>query len=86
MDDDFYEPLSNGTSSVAALGFGPAVLNVISATPLAILISVALAPLLIVICTRLLSGHPSEKIASKDGRSVWMLPYWVPILGHGFQL
>jgi hypothetical protein len=55
-------------------------------TPLSIIISIALAPFLIVIATRLLTGHPSEKIAGKDGRSVWMQPYWVPLLGHGFHL
>jgi cytochrome P450 len=41
--------------------------------------------LLIVAATRLLSGHPSEYVKSKDAQTVWMLPYWMPVVGHGFS-
>jgi hypothetical protein len=45
-----------------------------------------LAPFLLVIMTRILSGRAWEKVNGKNERTVSMLPYWVPVVGHGFSL
>jgi hypothetical protein len=84
--DDFYEPLSNATSRGAASGLISSILETIVAAPLAVIVSIVLIPILVVISTRLLSGSTSEGIAGRDGKNVSMLPYWVPVIGHGFQL
>lgn len=85
--DDFYEPFPGSGSRATASGVSShiGISNLIFGAPLPILISIVLAPFLVIIATRLLSGHPSEKIDGKDAKSVWMLPYWVPVVGHGFQ-
>lgn len=84
--DDFYHFLPDATSDITAPGVLSSVRDLVYKLPFSVLVSIALAPFLIVIATRLLSGRSSEKIAGKDGRSVWLLPYWVPYVGHGFRL
>ena len=83
MDDDFYHPISNATEPTGLLVL--AWRNILAAPP-SIIVTVLLAPILIVVATRLRSERPSKKVDGKDGRTVWMLPYWFPVLGHGFSL
>jgi hypothetical protein len=84
MADEFYEPLSDAT--LPALGLVSIIRGFVLSPPPGVIIAVILTPFLIIISTRLLSGHPSEEASGKDGRTVWMLPYYVPIVGHGFSL
>jgi hypothetical protein len=86
MDDDFYEPLSHATAAAQASGLVSSAWKLLLSTPFSFLLTVLLAPLVIVIATRLLSGHPPAKCAGREERSVWMMPYWVPVVGHTFQL
>ncbi|KAM0181065.1 hypothetical protein ACHAPF_001806 [Botrytis cinerea] len=83
--DDFYQPLTNSTDAIDASKSGGLITNaltVIRSVPLPIVLSIALAPVLLIIATRLLSERPSEKQKGKDGKTVWMPAYWVPGLGH----
>ncbi|KAM0144146.1 hypothetical protein ACHAO1_000425 [Botrytis cinerea] len=83
--DDFYQLLTNSTDAIDASKSGGLITNaltVIRSVPLPIVLSIALAPVLLIIATRLLSERPSEKQKGKDGKTVWMPAYWVPGLGH----
>ncbi|TGO63940.1 hypothetical protein BOTNAR_0094g00170 [Botryotinia narcissicola] len=83
--DDFYQPLTNSTDAINTSKSGGLITNaltIIRSVPLPIVLSIALAPVLLVVATRLLSERPSEKQKGKDGKSVWMPAYWVPGLGH----
>ncbi|KAM0152409.1 hypothetical protein ACHAQE_008102 [Botrytis cinerea] len=83
--DDFYQPLTNSTDAIDASKSGGLITNaltVIRSVPLPIVLSIALAPVLLIIATRLLSERPSERQKGKDGKTVWMPAYWVPGLGH----
>ncbi|KAJ8064526.1 hypothetical protein OCU04_006856 [Sclerotinia nivalis] len=83
--DDFYQPLTNPTDTVDTLKSESWITNVLTsirAVPLPIILSIALAPVLVIIATRLLSERPSEKVQGKDGKTVWMPAYWVPGMGH----
>ncbi len=75
--DDFYEPESSADSSAFS--------NVLSA-PLGLVVAGLLAPFVVVLATRLLSGRASERAHGKNGRTVWLLPYWIPVIGHAFSL
>jgi len=81
--DDFYEPLSNATSASTGVS---SILNLLLEHQVAVTVTVLLAPIILVIATRLLSERPSEQISGRDGKTVWMLPYWLPIVGHAFQM
>lgn len=83
--DDFYQPLTNSTDVIdtsKSRGLITNALTIIRSVPLPVVLSIALAPALLIVATRLLSERPSEKQKGKDGRSVWMPAYWVPGLGH----
>lgn len=86
MDDDFYDPLSNATTSSVPAGLVAMIVDAVLGVHIGITVTVLLAPLLVVIATRLLSGRASEEVKGKAGRTVWMPHYWVPIVGHGVQL
>ncbi|KAH8598027.1 cytochrome P450 [Bisporella sp. PMI_857] len=84
--DDFYEPLINSTDTNS--GIAHWVFETVLSAPVTVSITFALLPLLIFCITRLLSGHDSEIVGDGDDsfrRSVWLLPYWIPIIGHGFK-
>ncbi|ESZ99437.1 hypothetical protein SBOR_0199 [Sclerotinia borealis F-4128] len=88
--DDFYQPLINptDTDTIDTSKFESLITNTLTSirsTPLPIILSIALAPILAIIATRLLSERPSEKLKGKDGRTVWMPAYWVPGVGHVFS-
>ncbi|KAG4034067.1 hypothetical protein MFRU_003g00430 [Monilinia fructicola] len=86
--DDFYQPLKNSTDNIDASkseGLITNVLTSIRSIPLPVILSIALAPILVIIATRLLSEKPSEKVKGKDVRTVWMPAYWVPVVGHAFS-
>jgi len=85
MEDDFYDPV-DPISSVNSAGLLSTVLSSVVAAPLAVTFTLLLAPFLIAAATRLLSGRSSEKVNGKDGKTVWMPAYWVPVVGHAFQL
>lgn len=82
--DDFYEPLPNRIAPASLSGLILNAWSYILAEPLKSAVFCIVAPLSILIATRLLSGHPES--FNGNGKTVWMLPYWVPILGHAFSL
>lgn len=53
---------------------------------LSLVFAILLAPCAIVLATRFLSERVSEKLNGKQERTVWLLPYWVPVIGHAFSL
>lgn len=85
MADDFYEPLPSVISYPSGLVTKHLPDLVRSPTSLitAILVTIAV----VIVSTRLLSGNDSEleKFEGKDGRTVWLLPYWIPFIGHGYE-
>ncbi|KAI9646972.1 hypothetical protein NHQ30_004973 [Ciborinia camelliae] len=91
--DDFYEPFVNSTDNLTSkpIGSSSLITNVfksVRSIPAPIILTVALAPILLIIATRLLSERPSENIKGKDGKdwkTVWMPAYWVPGVGHVFS-
>lgn len=82
--DDFYAPISNAT--LTSPGLVSTIWTSILAAPASLLITILLSPLFIVVATRLLSGRQSEQIAGKNERTVWLPSYWLPFVGHGFQM
>ena len=86
MDDDFYEPLPSVVSYPSALVTKH--LPELLSSPQTAIITVLVTVSLIALTTRLFSGSDSEpdKVDGKNGRTVWLLPYWFPLLGHGYQL
>lgn len=83
MDDDFYSPVLNSTPPSLNL-LSKVWISILYASP-TVMIAALLALLAIIVATRYLSERPS-RVVSGGGRSVWMLPYWTPIIGHGFSL
>ncbi|TVY81010.1 Cholesterol 7-alpha-monooxygenase [Lachnellula suecica] len=77
VDDDFYNasPEPGPSSRVWDLILNPNVL-----------LALFLGPVMILFLTRYLSERPLQSGDSKGGRRVWMPPYWVPFVGHGFNL
>jgi hypothetical protein len=86
MDDDFYEPLPSVISYPS--GLVTKVLPELLRSPQNAIIIFIVTAFVIAIATRLLSGSDSEpeKVDGRDGRTVWLLPYWIPFFGHGYQL
>jgi hypothetical protein len=84
MDDDFYSLASNAT--IASPGLLSSVLQSLVASPASILVTLLLFPALVVVATRLLSGRASAPIKGGNGRTVWLPPYWIPIVGHALHL
>jgi hypothetical protein len=85
MDDDFYEPLSTTGSVARSLASLSRTWNLINATPLIYLGSALLALPLLYIAVRS-NGYSSEASGDREKRTVWMVPYPIPIVGHWFQL
>lgn len=56
--------------------------------PQRFMITLIVTVLVVGIATRLLSGSDSkpETVNGKPGRTIWLLPHWVPFIGHGLQL
>lgn len=86
MDDDFYEPLPSVVSYPSALVTKH--LPELLSSPNTAIITVLVTAFVVALATRLLSGSDSEpdRVDGKNGRTVWLLPYWIPLLGHGYQL
>jgi hypothetical protein len=86
MADDFYEPLPTAVSFPS--GLFTKVLPELLSTPDSALITILVTAFLIAFVTRLLTGSDSEpeRVDGKDGKTVWLLPYWIPFIGHGYQL
>lgn len=90
MDDFNPPPLTNSTnidtSNSSTLLTN--LLTSIRAAPFPIIVTLALAPILVLVATRLSSEKPSErlKIEGKDGKTVWRPAYWVPGVGHAVSL
>jgi hypothetical protein len=84
MEDDFYQPLSDTPADGS--GFLSNVFSSIIAAPFATSITLLLTLLLTALATRQLSGRQSHILSGKYGQTVWLLPYWMPFIGHGFQL
>ncbi|KUJ20206.1 cytochrome P450 [Mollisia scopiformis] len=81
MDDDFYSTDASDTPA-----------NLLSAwtyalpAPSSMLMTILLAFLAVILATRYLSERPSKLVDSGNGRTVGILPYWLPFIGHGFSL
>ena len=77
--DDFYDSASSSESSRRS--------NIYHlSTSFNLVLTLLLALFAIAIATRLLSGRPSEKVSGKNERTVWLLPYSIPVIGHAFSL
>lgn len=83
MDDDFYSP---ELKAIAPPGLLYKVWANVVAVPSSLILAILLAPLAIIVATRYLSERPSKVINGGKERTVWMLPYWFPLVGHGFSL
>jgi len=77
MDDDFHHPPPPP---------GPASRLLQAVLTPNVLLALFLVPILTIFLTRYLSERPVEKNNGKSGKRVWMLAYWVPFIGHGFDL
>jgi hypothetical protein len=86
MDDDFYQPLPSVVPHPS--GLVTQVLPDLLSSPGTAFVIVLITVLLVAFATRLLTGADSEleTVDGKHGRTVWALPYWVPFIGHGYQL
>lgn len=84
MDDDFHSLGLNATALPAGL-LSKIWTSTLSVPP-SILVAIIVAPLAIVIATRYLSERPSVVVNDENERTVWMLPYYFPFVGHGFSL
>lgn len=82
VDDDFYEPLS---TAVQRSGLISKLWGLILSIPLSLIVTVLLSLPLIVVATRLLSGYHPGGPDGKQGRAVRKVPYWIPVIGHGFS-
>ncbi|KAG0648510.1 Cytochrome P450 monooxygenase [Hyphodiscus hymeniophilus] len=85
MADDFYEPLPTAVSYPWALL--TKLHSDLLSSPDTVIIAIFVTIFVIGLTTRLFSGSESEadRVAGKDGRTVWLLPYWFPYVGHGYQ-
>lgn len=83
MDDDFHSPGPNVTAPPGGLLYK--VWAIAVSAPPAFIIAILLAPLAIVVATRYLSERPSKVVSAGKERTVWLLPYWLPFIGHGFS-
>ncbi|CAG8984016.1 hypothetical protein HYALB_00002956 [Hymenoscyphus albidus] len=81
MPDDFYDPVTNVTISIPP--WSTRLWESVKHPDPNVLLAMVLGPLLMLLITRYLSGRPRE--GSGKERSAWMLPYWIPFLGHGFH-
>jgi len=84
--DDFYDPITNGSFTLPESGFLPQLRNYVLAAPVAILTSILLTLISVIVATRLLSGQAEEQVRGKEGKRVWRVPYWIPVVGHGVSL
>ncbi len=75
--DDFSEP----TSHAESVAYSSALSD-----PLRLLVAGLLAPCMIFLVTRFMSERASEKVDGKNESTVWLLPYWIPVIGHAFSL
>lgn len=79
MMDDFYESAPSSD--------GPLLSSIYRLSPsFSAVLTLLLAPFAIAIATRLLSGRPSEKVSGRNERTVSLLPYSIPVIGHAFSL
>jgi len=74
MEDDFYQPLTAPQPQTQSI-----------LTPNVVL-ALFLGPVLVLFLTRYLSERSLGDEDEKNGRRVWMPSYWVPFVGHGFDL
>ena len=84
--DDFYDPLNDASANTSG-GLFTNGLDLLYEAPVAFLFTLSLAPLLVIIATRLLSGYAFHHARiSEKNEKVEMVPYWIPVIGHAFQL
>jgi hypothetical protein len=84
MNDDFHNPLPQITTP--APGLLSNVWQSIIDSPASVLTTLLLIPIFVVSATRLLSGHSSQQIKGRIDRTVWLPSYWLPVIGHGYQM
>jgi hypothetical protein len=84
MDDDFYSPVWNGT--ISSPGLLSSVWRSVVSSPSSVLVTLLLLAPLIIIGTRLLSGQASVQIQGTKEKSVFRPPYWIPVVGHAYQM
>ena len=91
MRDDFYEQAFHSLpSSKSPTGQGLGLLSDVSRclllAPAGLLLFVIFIPVVVAVATRILSGRPSKRISDKNARSIAVLPYWFPFIGHSISL
>ncbi len=84
MDDDFHSSGLN-SSAPSAARLSMIWTNTLSVS-IGILVAILVAPFAIAVATRYLSEKPSKVVNGRNERTVWIVPYWFPIIGHGFSL
>lgn len=82
MSDDFYDPVSNTT--ITTPPWSTRLWEGVRHPHPNVVLAMVLGPLLMLLITRYLSARPRE--SSEKERSAWMLPYWIPFVGHGLHL
>jgi hypothetical protein len=80
MEEDFY----TATSVTQVSGPVSFFWSLIPSAPLVLLGTVLLSLPVIFIAIRF-NGNPEERSGGQK-RTVWMVPYWIPVVGHSFQL
>ena len=77
--DDFYESAPSPSGSLLS--------SIYRLSPsFSAVLTLLLAPFAIAIATRLLSRRPSEKVSGRNEKTVSLLPYSIPVIGHAFSL
>lgn len=56
------------------------------ATQPGVVIAVLLVPLAFVVATRYTSERSSHLVSGGKAWTVWRVPYWFPVIGHGVSL
>jgi hypothetical protein len=77
--DDFYEPSPSSEGSLLSRVY-------LLPTSFSVVLVALLAPFAIAFASRFLSERVSEKVNGKQERTVWLLPYYIPVIGHAFSL
>jgi hypothetical protein len=86
MEDDFYtEPIRPVISYPSGL-VTTVIPQFMSQSPIHFIGTILAIGLVVGTVTRLFTGEDSEKMSGTNQRTVWKLPYWIPFIGHGYQL
>lgn len=85
MDDTFYHSTGQVLTPQPKTSRSN-LIEIFLSIPPALLVTLLLAPILVVIATRLTSERPSQKKGAGKGKTVRRLPYWFPRLGNAVSM